>query len=297
MLNRRNFLKKTMVAYVAAKTVTTPNVFAENRKSNVAISQSSNHRATVRSAVAMLGGMENFISKGDVVAVKPNMAWAREPKYAANTNPEVVAEVVKLCFEAGAKKVYVTDNPCNNARSVYAISRIPEYVQKEGAEVFIPQNRHYKEMNLRGTFIDDWPVLELFKTADKVINVPVAKHHGSTQLTASIKNWLGAVGGFRGSLHQNLHQAIVDLATFFKPTLNIVDCTRILMANGPTGGSLDDVKISNKIIASTDQVATDFLAAKELGFEPTTIKFLQIAEKQGLGTSDKNEMNIVYEKV
>jgi len=297
MINRRGFIKNAAVAYVAIKTAAASNVFAEEKKPKVAISESSNHKAAVRSAVAMLGGMGSFISPGDVVAVKPNMAWAREPQYAANTNPEVVAEVVRLCFEAGAKTVYVTDNPCNSARSVYAMTRIPEYAQKQGAEVFIPQNRHYKDMDLKGDFIENWPVLEHFATADKVINVPVAKHHGSSQLTASMKNWIGAVGGFRGALHQNLHQAIVDLANFFKPTLNIVDCTRVLMSNGPTGGSLNDVKQLNKIIASSDQVAVDSLSAKALGFNPATIKFLQIAKQKGLGVTNEKDMNIVYEKV
>jgi len=298
MLDRRNFIKHSILAYTTLKLFSPLSTFAaEKNKSLVSICESADSRQAVRQAVKMAGGIGNFISKNDTVAVKPNMAWARKPEYAANTNPDVVAEVVKLCYEAGAKKVYVTDNPCNSPRSVYALSNIPALVQKEGAEVFIPQSRHYKDMNLGGKFVDDWSVLEIFHTADKVINVPVAKHHGSSRITVSMKNWLGAVGGFRGLLHQNLHQAIVDLASFFKPTLNIVDCTRILMANGPTGGSLDDVKRLNRVIVSTDQVAVDSIAAEYLGTSPENVKFIQIAEKKGLGTSDKNKMNILYEKI
>jgi len=298
MLDRRTFIKQLVLAYTSMKLLSPLNTFAdEKNKSLVSICESTDHRQAVRQAVKMAGGIENFISKGDTVAVKPNMAWARKPEYAANTNPDVVAEVVKLCYEAGAKKVYVTDNPCNSPRSVYALSNIPTLAQKEGAEIFIPQSRHYKEMNLGGEFVDDWSVLEVFHTADKVINVPVAKHHGSSRITVSMKNWLGAVGGFRGSLHQNLHQAIVDLASFFKPTLNIVDCTRILMTNGPTGGSLDDVKKLNRILVSTDQVAVDSIAAGYLGTTPENVQFIKIAEKKGLGTSNKNKMNILYGKI
>lgn len=298
MIDRRNFIKQSVLAYTTLKFFSPLHTLAaEQNKSLVAICESADHRRAVRHSVKMAGNMENFIAKGDTVAVKPNMAWARKPEYAANTNPAVVAEVVKLCYEAGAKKVYVTDNPCNSPRSVYALSNIPVLAQKEGAEVFIPQSRHYKDMNLGGKFVDDWSVLEIFHTADKVINVPVAKHHGSSRITVSMKNWLGAVGGFRGLLHQNLHQAIVDLASFFKPTLNIVDCTRILMANGPTGGSLDDVKRLNRVIVSTDQVAVDSIAAGYLGTSAEKVEFIRLAENQGLGTSDKNKMNVLYEKI
>lgn len=298
MLNRRTFIQRSLLTYASLKMFEPVNSFAsQNNKSFIAICESKNHRKAVRHAVQMSGGMEKFISKGDKVALKPNMAWAKKPEYAANTNPEVVAEVVKLCYEAGADTVYVTDNPCNSPRSVYALSQIPSYAQKEGAEIFIPQNRHFKDMSIGGKFVDNWSVLEIFHNADKVINIPVAKDHGSSRITVSMKNWLGAVGGSRGALHQNLHQAIADLAAFFKPTLNIVDCTRILMCNGPTGGSLDYVKKLDRIIVSSDQVAVDTIASEYLGTGPENVQFIRIAEKSGLGTSQKNKMNIVYDKI
>jgi uncharacterized protein (DUF362 family) len=294
MINRRTFLAGS-AAVIASLSL--PYRSLSKTVSHVYIAESENISKAVRHAVEMAGGITKYIKPGDVVALKPNMAWAKGPEYAANTNPIVVAEVVKLCFEAKAKEVYVSDNPCNNARSVYSICQIPEYAERMGAKVFIPQNRHYKKMQINGDFVKDWSVFELFKVADKVINIPVLKDHGSSKITASMKNWLGAVGGFRGALHQNLHQAIYDLAYFFNPTLNIIDCSKILIKNGPTGGSLSDVKVLNKIVVTTDQAAGDAVGAEFLGVDVADIDFLKIAQKKGFGNIKKSDIQIAYEKI
>lgn len=298
MGTRRDFLKYSAcyLGACAASIGFSVNGFA-SQKSQVYVSESKNIKMAVQHAIEMAGGMSNFVKPEDIVAIKPNMAWARAPEYAANTNPYVVEEVVRLCFKAGAREVYVTDNPCNNARSVYSISKIPQHAISAGAKVFIPQKRHYKKMLINGEFVKQWDVLELFKKADKIINVPVAKHHGSAEVTCSMKNWFGAIGGFRGFLHRELHQAIFDLANFFKPQLNIVDCSRVLIKNGPTGGSLDHVKILNKIIVSKDQAAADSVTCKLLGFDPFKIEYLIIAHKKGLGNITDSQIQIYYEKI
>lgn len=298
MLKRRDFLKISMCSLGIGATCIgfIPNLFASSN-SSVFITESENIKKAVYHAIEMAGGIGKFIQQGEVVAIKPNMAWARTPEYAANSNPLVVEEVVRLCFKAGAKEVYVTDNPCNNARSVYVLSKIPEHVEKIGAKVFIPQKRHFKKMDIGGDFVRKWEVLELYKKVDKVINIPVAKQHGSSTVTASMKNWLGAVGGYRGFLHRDLHQAIFDLASFFKPTLTVVDCSRILVRNGPTGGDLNDVKILNKIVVSEDQAAADSIAAKFLGKDPTNIKYLLIAHKRGFGNILDSNITTYYEKI
>lgn len=295
MLNRRDFIK---VSTFAAAVLSSPlQVLSNQKKSDVYITESADHRKAVSSALEMAGGIDKFVKKGDIVAIKPNMAWAREPEYAANTNPEVVAEVVRLCYKAGAKEVIVTDNPCDNARNVFNLSKIPLLAQKEDANVFIPQSRHFKNMNIGGQFITDWPVLEVFKKVDKVINIPVAKDHSSSKVTIGMKNWMGAIGGNRGFLHQNLHQAIFELAKFFKPTLTVVDCTRVMLRGGPTGGDLRYVKTLNRVVVSTDPVAADSVATEYLGFNPADVQYIVMASKNGLGNIYKTNMNIKYEKV
>lgn len=295
MFHRRDFLKVSTFMITMLNLPT--NIFANQNKSHVYISESIDHRKATRSAIEMAGGIDKFIKKGDVVAVKPNMAWAREPEYAANTNPEVVAEIVSLCFKAGAKEVFVTDNACDNPRNVFNLSKIPLLAQKENANIFIPQSRHYKNMNIGGKFLTDWPILEIFKKADKVINVPVAKNHSSSKVTIGMKNWMGAIGGNRGFLHQNLHQAIFELANFFRPTLTVVDCTRVMLSGGPTGGDLNAVKQLNKIVVSTDPVAADALSTGYLGFDPLDVQYMVIASKNGLGNISSSNINVKYEKV
>ncbi|MGC8768551.1 DUF362 domain-containing protein [Calditerrivibrio sp.] len=293
-MKRREFIK---LGITAPLVLSTPSLLEGGAKSDVYIAESANHRKAVVAAIEMMGGIDKFIKKGDRVAIKPNMAWAREPMYAANTNPEVVAEVVKLCYRAGAKEVYVTDNPCDNARTVFNLSQIPLFAQKENAEVFIPQSRHYENMNIGGTFLIEWPVLALFKKVDKVINIPVAKNHSSSKVTVGMKNWMGAIGGNRGFLHQNLHQAIYELAVFFKPTLTLIDCTRIMLKGGPSGGDLNYVKQLNRLIATNDFVAGDSVASEFLGVKPDEVGYLTMAARNGHGQISKANMNIRYEKI
>ena len=218
--------------------------------------------ALVRKALDPLGGIRRFISPGETVVVKPNMAWDRTPEQAANTNPQVVAEIVRLCREAGAARVIVTDVSTNEARRVYQRSGIAEAARSEGAEVILPEERRFREVNLKGDVLTTWPVFEPFLTADKVINVPIAKQHSLTGATLGMKNWYGILGGQRHRLHQRIHESLADLAEFMRPTLTIIDAYRVLIRNGPVGGSLGDVELHKTLIAGTDPVALDAYAAQ-----------------------------------
>jgi uncharacterized protein (DUF362 family) len=239
-----------------------------------------------------IGGLKKFINKGDVVAVKPNMSFAKGPEYAANTNPELVAEMVRLCLIGGAKKVYIIDNTLTDSRMAYQMSGIAKAAAENGAEVVFPLKKYFEDVNINGKYLKKWPAFRFFIESDKIINMPVAKHHGSALLTCAMKNWLGAVGGARNRFHQSLDQSIYDLANFFKPTLNVIDCTRVLLRNGPSGGSLKDVAIMNKILISTDQVAVDFLSANLLGFDVNKIQYLSMGHNNKLGTMYKKDITI-----
>ena len=233
-----------------------------------------------------VGGIHQFISKGDVVVLKPNISWAQPPNLAATTNPEVLQAMIELCQEAGAKTVRIADNTIHDARRCFAVTGAGQVAEKTGADLIYPKSSLMKDMNLKGERITVWPVFTPLVEADKVINLPVAKVHGLSGLTLGIKNWIGAVGGRRPALHQDIHQTIVDLAAFFKPTLTLIDATRILISNGPSGGNESDVKIANRLILSNDPVAADTKAALLFGKKPEDLAFINIAEKRGLGVSD-----------
>jgi uncharacterized protein (DUF362 family) len=237
------------------------------------------------------GGIARFISRGDVVAIKPNISWARHPDFAATTNPEVLEAVIELCYGAGAKKVRIADHTIHDARRCFAITGAGSVAKKTNAELVFPRSSLMKEMKIHGHRLDVWPVFIPLVEADKLINIPVAKDHGLSTLTLGIKNWIGGVGGRRYALHQDIHQSIIDLAQFFKPTATLIDATKILVSNGPSGGSLSDVMVKNTLILSDDQVAADALAAGLFGLNAGDIGFIRLGQKWGLGASDVPEHN------
>jgi uncharacterized protein (DUF362 family) len=236
------------------------------------------------------GGMKRFVSKGDVVVIKPNISWARPPHLAATTNPEVLRGVVELCQAAGAKKVRIADNTIEDAKFCFTVSKASAVSQKTGAELIYPSSSLMREMKLQGQCLDVWPVFLPLVEADKVINLPVAKDHILSSLTLGMKNWFGAIGGRRGALHKDIHSNIVDLAHFFKPTVTLIDATRIITRNGPSGGSTSDVAQKNTLILSDDPVAADAKAALLFGKRPQDIGYIRLAKKWGLGTDDSAKL-------
>lgn len=238
----------------------------------------------VRRVVEAMGGMKRFISRGDVVVVKPNIGWDRMPIHAANTNPDVVGAVVQLAFEAGAKKVVVADGSCNDPNRCFQRSGIWRKAYSLGAQVVLPAEHRFRTTRMKGEILDEWPIFTTLVDADKVINVPVAKHHNLAKYTAAMKNWYGVLGGRRNRLHQNIDVSIADLATFMRPTLVVVDAMRVLMRNGPQGGNIDDTKVMSTVFATVDQVAADAYGATLIGQHRDNLPYVKMAHERGLGT-------------
>ena len=243
-------------------------------------------RDLTRRTVDAAGGMGRFVSRGDVVAIKPNISWARAPNLAATTNPEVLEAVIELCQEAGAKKVRIVDHTIHEAKRCFAITGAGMAAKNTGADLVHPRSSLMRDMKMGGNRLDVWPVFTPVVEADALINLPVAKSHGLSRLTLGMKNWIGAVGGRRNALHQDIHQTIVDLAHFFTPDVTLIDATRVMVRNGPSGGSVSDVKVMNRLILSNDPVAADARAARLFDLEPEQVGFIKIGRQQGLGIYD-----------
>jgi len=247
----------------------------------------------VREAVGKLGGIGRFVQRGERVLLKPNVGWDRQPEQAANTNPEVVAAVAKLCREAGAAEVMVTDVSLNDPQRCFFRSGIAAAAEAVGAEVRIPGGNDFLHTDMGGELLKVWPVSRFFHLADRVINIPVVKHHSLCGCTLAMKNWYGVLGGRRNRLHQQIHTSIVDLAAALRPTLTVMDATRVLKSNGPTGGSLDDVSIENTLIAGLDEVAIDAYSLQFLDLSPESVAFLGLGEARGLGRVDWHSLRMV----
>jgi uncharacterized protein (DUF362 family) len=290
-MKRREFIKDLAVGGLLLNFQ--PGLLAQGKKSpDLAWIQGESPAQITQEAISSLGGIRQFISKGDVVVVKPNIGWDRIPTQAACTNPEVIKTLIELSYEAGAKEVKVLDNPCNPANRTYARSGIADAAKEAGAKVLFPNPHRLKKMALKGEWLKEWEVYTDFIEADKIINAPIAKTHSLCRLTLGLKNWLGALGGNRNQLHQKLDQAVIDLAAFFNPCLTVMDGYRILVRNGPQGGRLSDVKLFKTVVAGVDYVAVDAAAATFFEIAPRDLPFLRIAQQKGLGEIDLEKLRI-----
>jgi uncharacterized protein (DUF362 family) len=245
-------------------------------------------------AIESLGGMKAFIKKGQKVVVKPNIGWDVVPERAANTNPVLVKRIVQHCYEAGAKEVYVFDNTCDDWKRCYSNSGIEKAVKDAGGKMVSGDSeRYYQKVDVKqGKKLTSTKVHELILDSDVFINVPILKHHSSTDLTIAMKNLMGNVWD-RGYWHRNnLHQCIADFTSFKKPDLNIIDAYNVLKRNGPRGVSKADVVLMKSQIISTDIVAADSAAAKLFGTEPEDISFIKLAAEMKLGQMDLSKLNI-----
>jgi len=252
-----------------------------------------------RRAIAELGGMKNFISKGDKVCVKPNIGWDKTPELAANTNPKLVAEIIKQCFEAGASEVIVFDHTCDDWRKCYANSGIEDAAKAAGAKV-VPahQESYYKNVSLpKGKNLKETKIHQAVVDADKWINVPILKNHGGAQLSISMKNYMGIVWDRRFFHANDLQQCIADVCTYDKkPVINVVDAYRLMKTSGPRGKSLADVVLSKGLFISQDIVAVDtaatnfFNQAREMPLEK--VEHLTKGEELGVGTRNLEKLNI-----
>jgi uncharacterized protein (DUF362 family) len=237
-------------------------------------------------ALAAVGGIRSFIGSGERIAIKPNCAWDRTPEQAANTNPELVGELVRLCIAAGAASVVVVDSTCHDAKRAFERSGIGSAAREAGASIAHQNSAGTVQLELGGTRLGAWDVLRPLAEADRVINVPIVKHHSLTGVTLGMKNWFGAVVGRRSQLHQRIHQVCAELGSAFRPTLTVVDATRILTGNGPTGGSLSLVRELDQIAVATDPVAADAWGGSLLERGTSDLPHLDIASRLGLGSPD-----------
>lgn len=314
-ISRRTFLKAAVgtgmglygLSYLSTfhKTQRPLKKFKESRlKRDTVVVHSSNTdgrdeaevlREMTTKALTALGGMEKLVSRGDRVVIKPNISWNRAPKFAANTNPHLVAALVSSCLDAGASRVRVMDNTCSsNPKPSYKISGIEEAAKRSGAEVAYVDGSRFRELPIPGgKVLKSWAFNDAFVLEDEVdvlINVPIAKHHSTSRLTMALKNTMGMVGWDRGRLHKDIHPKIADLNRVVKVDLTVLDAYRVLRRHGPTGGRLDDVDNSldgaRRIVVSTDPVAVDSYGATLFGMRGEDVGFIREAHKAGLGEID-----------
>ncbi len=251
-------------------------------------------------AIDLLGGIERFVKPGDIVVIKPNVAFASPPALGATTNPALVAQIVRLCLDRGkAKKVIVTDNPINNPESCFLISGIGKAASAAGAELLLPRPAYFRNTSLQGgKLINDWPIyFEAMRKADRLIGIAPLKDHHRSGASMTMKNFYGLLGGRRNIFHQNINTIIAELAMLFRPTLVILDGTTVMKTNGPTGGSTSDLKRADTLIAGTDPVAVDSFGATLLDLKTSDLPYLSLAAEAGAGSTDYMLLKPIFASV
>jgi len=301
-MKRRDFIKKGLAGTIGAT------FLLSNYKSIYPITRSSSASknfdliaikggepdSMFDRGIKEFGGMKSFVKKNQTVVIKPNIGWDVSPERAANTNPKLVSQIIKNCFDAGAKDVYVFDHTCDQWNKCYANSGIERAAKNAGAKVVTGNSEsYYQESEIKkGSRLKSTKIHELILQSDVFINVPVLKSHGSAQLTIGMKNLMGVVWD-RGYWHRNdLHQCIADYSSFRKPDLTVVDAYWVMKQNGPRGVSVDDILTMKSQIISTDIVAADAAAAKLFGVEPKEIGHIKLADEMKLGTMDLSKLSI-----
>ncbi len=261
----------------------------------LAIVRGTERAVMLEQGVKALGGMEAFIRRGDRVLVKVNAAFASPPSLGATTHPEVLAAVADLCLKAGASQVLVTDNPINNPDSCFNISGLENAARTAGARIIIPRTSLFAPVSLPGgKLIRNWPVMAgVFQGVTKVIVVSPVKDHRRAGASMTLKNFYGFLGGRRNVFHQDINGIITELSQLLKPTLCVLDGTVSMVTNGPTGGSLSDLKDTGTMVISTDPVAADAVGVELLGRTLADVPYIRMAEKAGAGLADYHRLNPV----
>jgi uncharacterized protein (DUF362 family) len=230
------------------------------------------------------------VKPGDIVMVKPNVAFDRAPMLGATSQPDLLDALIRfLLVDCKAQEVRVCDNPIESPPDCFMKTGIRRAVEKAGGRVYLPDTNAFRVLNTPGAkLIENWAFFHRpFTNVDKVIGVAPVKDHNLCQASMGIKNWYGLLGGVRNQFHQDIHEIVSDLSLMMQPTLTILDGTRILMKNGPTGGDPSDVIAGDVVMAALDPVAQDAWAFEHLlrrGREYP--RYLEKAEEKGCGLVD-----------
>ncbi len=296
-MERREFIKRSFLTIVGLSLSnflrSKRNIsFAEDKESEIFVGKGENFEEVTMKVIEKMGGIEKFVKRGEKVVIKPNIAWDRTPEQGANTHPDVVSAIVKLCRKAGAKEVIVIENPVNPWNVTYFISGIKEAVEKSNGIIKPPTE--WVSVNVNGEVLKEAEVLKEVVECDVLIDVPVVKVHGGGVVTIAMKNFMGIVKDRRYFHRTDLHRCIAEITKYILPKtkLIILDATRIMLTNGPKGpGELKELK---SVIGGTDIVALDAYGTTLLNKRPEQVPHIRIASEMGLGTMDLNKIKIKY---
>ncbi len=255
----------------------------------VAIVRGDDPDAMVARAIELIGGLEEIVSDGDRVAIKPNLTYYypdRGKVGGMTTDVRVVAGLVKALQKTADCRITIAESSGRKAEwmfKVYGYGKLAEAAGLELVDLDDAERRIVKSP--REGRKKTYALPETTMSADVMINVPVLKTHQLTGISIGMKNYYGLLPKVRdrvhrGAYHQQADEVLSDVATLQKTDLVLVDGLIGMEGQGPLEGKPVEM---NLVIAGRDMVAVDAVAAAVMGFDPAEVEHLQVARRRGLG--------------
>lgn len=254
----------------------------------------------VMRGLELIGGPSLFVKPGENILLKPNLLTGDPPEKCVTTHPAVFKAVGEVLQGVGANLKYGDSPAFGSPESVARKAGIAQVAAdlhieladfKSGEEVFFEAGVQNKKFIIAKGAL----------TCDGIVSLPKLKTHALTRMTGSIKNQFGCVPGIlKGEYHvklpglQNFAQMLVDLNSFLKPRLFIMDGIMAMEGNGPRGGS---PRKMNVLLFSSDPVALDATVCRIIGLNPESISTLELGMKSGLGTYLESEIELLGDDI
>ena len=272
-----------------------------SKKSLVALAHGLDVQENVTRVFDMMGGAAKMIEPNSTVVLKPNAGHAAPPEFAVCTHPETVRAVIRDVKKANPKRIVIAEaaavgcdtDECYEACGIAAVAR------EEGVElVDIKKDKDLINVAVRGyrSNISHVKLPRLLLEAEHIINLPILKAHASMVFSGALKNIKGVV---QDQVHVQMHQqnltmAMMDVWWACRADINIMDVMHAASGYSPHTPVPIEVDC---IMGSYDPVALDRIACELVGIDPDGVDYFRVAQEAGLGTTNRDDIEVVGDKV
>ncbi|MCP4583548.1 MAG: DUF362 domain-containing protein [candidate division Zixibacteria bacterium] len=256
-----------------------------------------------------LAGLKDFLNADSETILKDNISW-HLPFPGANTVPWQLEGAIKSLQNTGLNKLVavhndtVVTNPYVGGKllklkPIYERYDIPERYNNDPKDLKWSVYKPKARMLVLDKMFPEGISIPEFMHGRNIVHLPTVKTHIYTTTTGAMKNAFGGLLNTRRHYtHSVIHETLVDLLHIQKEIHTGLFC----FMDGTTAGSGPGPRtmtpyVKNIILASADQVAIDAVAAKMMGFDPLTIKYINLANEAGLGCGNPREIEIVGEDI
>ena len=257
---------------------------------------------SVRKLLYNLGGIQQFVKKGQKVLLKPNVVKGTKPEECATTHPAVIEAIIKILQKLNCD-VFVGDNPfADDTIKSMKICGIYDVCKKNDVKIAI-FDRKINLKNQNGLVVKEFPLTHYFNEVDVIINIPKLKTHSQLYFTGAVKNLYSMMPGpRRGFYHlkysnmEYFANMLLDLYALLrkKVILNMMDGVYGMEGNGPCNGS---AKFAGVLGASSDGVALDFVMCNLIGLDVGNLSTVYYAKKRKDYLFDSKNIKIFGENI